>query len=138
MWDMQNIRDLILNRALRQAPDEHAIGDDSSGDIGEIYPPINSIEQANIVTSALSNNKGPFNFHYPILDIDYDAHLVPSSTEGHYHLYLNMPVPWRQYKKVLRAMKDAGLIQDGFYRAAIKRGFTSARLPWIKKEEKVF
>lgn len=128
-WDMQNIRELILDRKLRKAPDEYAIGDDSNSDIGEIYPPTNSIEQANIVTSDIG-----WGFHYPVLDIDYETFLVPSSTSGHYHLYLNQSVSWRKYKRVLRAMKNAGLIQNGFYRAAVKRGYTSARLPWIKKE----
>lgn len=131
-WDMHNIYDLIGIRGLRKAPDQNAIGDDSDADIGEIYPATRSIEQANIVTSDIGHN-----FHYPVLDIDFEAFLVPSSTEGHYHLYLNKMVPWRKYKRVLKAMKEAGLIEDGFYRAAIKRGYTSTRLPWIKKETPV-
>ena len=35
--------------------------------------------------------------HMPVLDFDVEAHLVPSSTPGHSHLYINHAVPWEKY-----------------------------------------
>ena len=82
----------------------------------------------NLVSSRVS--KG---IHLPALDIDYGARLIPSSTKGHWHLYLDRPVTWRKYKKVLKAMAAADLIQPGFYKAAKKRKQTYLRKPGVMK-----
>lgn len=75
------------------------------------------------------------NYHMPVLDIDYKATLVESSTPGHYHLYLNHWVKWEDYKKLLKAMERCGLLQPGFVNNSIKRGASFARLPGVKKGE---
>jgi len=72
--------------------------------------------------------------HKPILDIDFPAKLVPSSTEGHFHLYLDKELSWEQYEKLLRALADAGIIEQGYANASIERRYSAARLPWVKKE----
>lgn len=89
------------------------------------------IEEANLITSEVEDFFGKY--HRPILDIDFEAALVPSSTPGHYHLYLDRLVPDKAYLAFLKAAAEAGIIQHGFYDGAVKRGATSARLPWIKK-----
>lgn len=75
------------------------------------------------------------NFHKIILDIDHQAWLFPSSQEGHYHLYVDHSVTTRSYMMFLKAAANIGLIEMGYYQAAKRRGYTSLRLPWIKKEQ---
>lgn len=72
-------------------------------------------------------------YHLPVFDFDFECALVPSSTKGHYHLYLEKPVPWRHYRRLLKSMEKAGLLQKGWVKASLKRKFTSVRPPWVKK-----
>lgn len=76
-----------------------------------------------------------YNIHRPILDIDFGAALIPSSTEGHFHLYLDKPMTWKNYKRLLNVMAEVGVIEPGYAQASIERGYSSTRLPWVKKEE---
>jgi hypothetical protein len=39
------------------------------------------------------------------------AKLVPSSTEGHFHLYLETEMDWPDYLRLMRAMVEAGLLE---------------------------
>lgn len=71
---------------------------------------VNRKEDGNLISSFCENGQ-----HMPVIDIDYSADLVPSKTEGHFHLFLNKPVPWNKYLKVLEALADAGLIEHKFY-----------------------
>ena len=92
------------------------------------------IDTANMITSKVEDGGWtPGNYHRPILDIDFEAELVPSSTPGHSHLYLNTLVPENEYMVFLKAAMEAGIIQKGFYDGAVRRGATSVRLPWVKK-----
>jgi hypothetical protein len=73
--------------------------------------------------------------HTLMLDLDYQVTLVQSTTAGHHHLYADVPMTWKQYKGVLKAMAAAGLIEQGYYRAALRQGFTALRPPWVEKPE---
>jgi hypothetical protein len=86
-------------------------------------------QESQIISSEIGNGK-----HAPTLDIDYSAKLVPSSTEGHFHLYLDKEISWKDYKRVLKAMAKAGLIEEGYATISIKRKGTHLRLPWEKKK----
>lgn len=86
---------------------------------------------ANVVTSKIDNESLT---HLPVFDIDYPAYILGSSTEGHYHLYLNKPLSWRQYARLLKVMGEVGLIEKGFADLSIERGHGTLRLPWVKKE----
>jgi len=87
-----------------------------------------SEDDANLIGSLVADDT-----HAPVLDIDYEARLVPSSTEGHYHLYLDREVPWEKYVAVLEVLADAGIIQKGFARASIARKQTFVRKPGVTK-----
>ena len=73
-------------------------------------------------------------YHRPILDIDFPAMLIPSSTEGHFHLYLDRPIKWGVYKKLLLALSEAGIIEEGYAKASIARQASYLRLPGIPKD----
>lgn len=73
--------------------------------------------------------------HAPVLDIDFHAELIPSSTPDHYHLYLDKIMTWRQYKRLIKALAKAGIIEKGYADASIRRRHTAVRVPWLRKED---
>jgi len=85
-------------------------------------------QDANLISSKCCNGQ-----HAPAIDIDFPARLVPSSTEGHYHLYFDIQMPWWKYKRLLRALKNAGIVEKGFYKIAKRRKQTHLRLPHVRK-----
>lgn len=85
----------------------------------------------NVVTSSL----GIADKHAPVLDLDIPHELVPSATPGHSHLYLDVSMTWEQYKKLLKVLAEVGIIEHGYYRASVAKGFSAARLPWCPKVE---
>lgn len=91
----------------------------------------NVLEEANIVSSKVLES----DYHAPVLDIDIPATLVPSSTPGHSHLYLDVECSWERYKELLTALAQCNIIEPGYANASFGRGFTAVRLPWIKKGE---
>mgnify|MGYP006949394450 CR=1 FL=1 len=108
-------------------------GDSSEdGPIEEKRPEVAVIEDADIVTSEMTNRPG---YHRPVLDIDMPVKVVPSSTSGHFHLFIDKELSWKRYRKLLKALVAAGIIEWGYLGASEERGFTGVRLPWKKKEQ---
>lgn len=91
------------------------------------------IQDAEIVLS-LDKETG---LHRPVLDIDFPLHTVPSSTPGHFHLYLDKPLSWPKYRRLLNALAEAGIIEQGYANVSRARCYTSVRLPWVKKKPKI-
>ena len=97
---------------------------------------VNDIAKANLISSIDPGTQpGDPATHRPVLDLDFPAALVPSSTPGHFHLYLDVEISDDDYWRMLYALADAGVLEHGYVRACQSRGFTSVRLPWIKKAE---
>lgn len=72
--------------------------------------------------------------HRPAIDIDVPARLIPSSTPGHHHLYLDVDCTWEQYEALLKALNACGIVETGYVLAALERKATFVRLPWVKKK----
>jgi len=89
---------------------------------------------AEMVSSAVIENGQYTGKHTVMLDLDFPATLVQSTTTGHHHLYIDHLMPWHQYRKLLKALADVDLIEQGYYRAAIRQSATMLRPPWVKKE----
>lgn len=87
------------------------------------------LKDAEVISSEIGGKA-----HSQVLDIDIPAALVPSSTPGHFHLFLEVPMSWRQYKRMLKAMAKAGVLEEGYVKASIRRKHTAVRVPWLKKE----
>lgn len=87
-------------------------------------------DKANLVTSRVAGDT-----HIPLIDVDMDAALLPSSTPGHHHLYINKPMSYENYMKLLRVMAEVGIVQNGVLKAAEQQGYTSLRMPHIKKHD---
>ena len=84
---------------------------------------------ANLVSSRTTSGK-----HKPILDLDFPLRLEPSTTEGHYHLYLDGPeISWWRYAALLTGLYLAGVIEMGFFVWSLRRKGTWVRKPGVKK-----
>jgi len=107
------------------------------GDYGpaeERLPVPDTDPEANLVSSELQEMPG---FHAPALDLDLPARLVPSSTPGHFHLYVDVPLTWRKYRRLLRALVRAGLVERGYYNISKLRRATFLRTKPDKHTEDV-
>lgn len=110
------------------------IGPDASSSDGEFAPDRWPVDAPSEKFNAFSSEiVGSSDLHAPVLDIDFEARLVPSSTPGHYHLYLDKAVEWDAYERFLRAAADAGILQEGYVNASIERRATFVRKPGVKK-----
>jgi len=97
--------------------------------------------EANLVTSRALDQEaggpGPTwgrQVHRPLLDIDFEAALIPSSTPGHYHLYLDKPMSRQEYVELLKTLQRVGILQRGFVDSAIGSELgTTLRVPWAEK-----
>jgi len=74
------------------------------------------------------------NGHLPVIDLDLPAHLEPSTKPDHYHLYINKVVAWDKYVKLLEALHECGLINEGFKEMSIRRGQSYVRRPGVYKQ----
>jgi len=88
------------------------------------------LPEANILTSEAQGRPG---IHKFMIDIDLPLVAIPSSQPGHWHLYIDVDIEWERYVALLRALALAGVIEVGYARASIKRGYTSLRPPWLPK-----
>lgn len=90
--------------------------------------------EANVVSSEL---KGSLTRHVVALDLDIPAYLVPSSTGGHSHLYIDVPggIPWEDYRPLLEQLAKCKVIEPGYADVSIKRGHSDLRLPWVSKAD---
>lgn len=73
--------------------------------------------------------------HAPTLDIDFPCELIESSTEGHFHLYIDVPMSWGEYEMLLAVLQKVGICQAGFVQLSLARGASFVRKPGVKKGE---
>ena len=71
--------------------------------------------------------------HRPLIDIDFEAALIPSSTKGRYHLYLDKAMPEDKYLEFLEELTRFGIIAEGNLNQMKRDGATFLRFPWVKK-----
>lgn len=93
-----------------------------------------TIDDADVISSELADPSPlGLDWHTIVLDVDVPARLVPSSTPGHSHLFIDVRVGWPRLRGLLHALADAGVIERGYADASIERGHTAVRLPWKRK-----
>lgn len=97
--------------------------------------PVTELDRANAVTSAVDYTQRKM--HRPVLDLDVPAKLIPSTTEGHHHLLIDVPMSWEQYQKLMTVLAEVGIVEPGYTQASVARGYSAVRLPWVKKDAKV-
>ena len=111
-------------------------GSDLSEDTERVV--VDSLREANLLSSALVGLDGkPTGYHTLAIDVDLPVRVRPTDTPGHYHLFIDAPMPWETYSKLLDVLVEAGIVEDGFAGASQSRGATHLRLPWIHKNSAI-
>jgi hypothetical protein len=89
---------------------------------------VEHLHEANIIASRLRCG-----CHFPLLDLDFPAELLPSSNPDHYHLYLYKKLTPRQMKKLVKTLYKVGIIQRGNYLRFKLHGALFLRKPGVQK-----
>jgi hypothetical protein len=84
-------------------------------------------------THNLVSSLRPDGRHMPAIDLDIPHHYVPSSTEGHGHLYIDVPMTWAQYEALLALLYSLEIVEEGFYRLSVSRKASFLRKPGLFK-----
>lgn len=105
------------------------------GDGGEFQE--TSIDVANLVTSRISAfDQRIFgeHAHRLVVDLDVPAYLVPSSTPGHSHLFVDLVI-WddETYFNLLDQLAAVGIVETNYANVSRAKGYSAVRLPWVKK-----
>jgi hypothetical protein len=86
-------------------------------------------DEANLVSSISEDGR-----QLPILDLDF-AHVVrSSSTTGHNHLYIDVPMSRFRWTVLMLALYYAGVVELGFVVWSLRRGGNFVRLPGTAKK----
>jgi hypothetical protein len=88
-----------------------------------------SPDEANLVSSHLEGS----NLHAPIIDIDFPHRYVPSTTEDHAHLYLDVPIPRWRLAVLLVGLRVGRVTEVGFTWWSLRRGGTFVRPRGVSK-----
>lgn len=123
-----------MSRHLYHANDLGGNSKSSDQPTSERRVQVSTIEEANLISSEIStarDESGVALVHAPTLDIDHACELRPSETPGHYHLLIDVPMPWPSYVKLLNVLAEVGIIEPGYASASIERGATFVAIkPW--------
>lgn len=76
---------------------------------------------------------GHYMAHKPVLDLDMDVMVLPSSTPGHHHLYIDKALPWNEYSLLMNVLAHVGILQHGYVAASHHRAESFLRTPWTRK-----
>lgn len=123
------IKQMIADRLLRRTVEP--IKNDSEADDGYIDY---QLYEATHDTATLVSSQTENGLHMPVIDIDRECMLVPSSKPGHFHLYINVAMTKDEYMELLEVMTKVGIVQRGFWLYARKRGAGFVRYPGVTKE----
>lgn len=113
---------LLLDR--KAAPSKVEAFMDALGAAGIIRPSSASLENA-------SSKAGPIPF--PPLELTAPAKLLPSSTPGHYHLYVAKELDWKAYRVLLDKAMFADVISGKYYSMSLKAKMTMLLKPGLTK-----
>lgn len=86
-------------------------------------------QDANLISSLCEDGS-----HMPVIDIDrIPIFIIPSSTPGNSHLYIDKPLTWEAYEALLDGFATAGIIEQGYLKASVSRRATFVRKPGVVK-----
>jgi hypothetical protein len=108
-----------------QVNDPNAPDSSEAGAPDETRRQVATEEEANLVGSWV----GSLDYHLPVLDIDrVPIRLVPSSTPGNFHLYIDQPVTWDEFSNLLDALAACRIVEAGYVAACKARKQAFVRL----------
>lgn len=94
-------------------------------------------DECNVITSELAQEGLWGAQHRVLLDLDIAAELIPSSTPGHSHLYIDVRAQWEAVENLLDALVACGVIEEGYANASKLRKHTALRMPGVVKSDGV-
>lgn len=83
---------------------------------------------ANLISSKKANGK-----HVLFLDLDQNNKVVPSSTHGHTHIYVDTDLDLAALKEIVDVLAKHGIVQEGIKRQLDEYGFLTLRPPGVVK-----
>lgn len=110
--------------------------DETNYDASRVLPSAMWLHGADLISSEIRTELGADIYHKVLIDLDVPAMLVPSSTEGHSHLYIDVKAPWPKIEALLHALVDVGAVEPGYMNASVERQGTRLRVPWLNKAGK--
>lgn len=102
---------------LKYDPDKDRVADDGP--------------EHNLVSSHIPGTRK----HAPIIDLDFRHRYVPSSQEGHAHLYLDVPISRFRWTLLMIGLYAGGVVEQGFFWWSLRRGGNYVRREGLKKTE---
>lgn len=128
------LHDSILHR--RVAKTRFGQGHSGDGSNFNRADPNVPMSEANLVTSIWDGSESDdptTTTHMPVFDFDLPIAVWPSSTPDHYHLFINKEISWTDYEKLLKVMKEVGLLDANWVDYTLQRRYGNLRLPNIRK-----
>lgn len=110
-------------------------GEDSKVGTGAGDRIISDAGLANCIASVVRTESSGELVHKPAIDIDIPCWLVPSSTPGHYHLYIDIELTTPEYRRLINTLNEVGIVQQGIVNQITRWDRTFLRLPGVKKIE---
>ena len=86
------------------------------------------LTQANLVSSITDDGK-----QMPIIDMDFPHRIIASSTPGHSHLYIDIPMSNWKWFWLMWGLYQAGVIEMGFFVWSIRRRGNFVRTAYTRK-----
>jgi len=87
--------------------------------------------EANLVGSLCEDG-----YHRPALDIDLPCELVKSSTKDHFHLYIDKPLTFNAYRRLIAALVEAEIMDKAHLEHLDRNGSSLLRKPGVKKKKR--
>lgn len=84
--------------------------------------------EPNLISSLTHDGK-----QMPIIDMDFPHHYEASTSDGHSHLYVDIPMSRWRWFVLMCALRYTGVIELGFFVWSLRRGANFVRLPGVKK-----
>lgn len=86
-------------------------------------------QDANLISSKTTDGR-----QMPIIDLDFNFHIVPSSTPGHVHLFIDHPMSKFRWAALMLALWFSGSVEMGYAVWSLRRGGNFVRMPEIEKQ----
>lgn len=100
-------------------------------DVRDLFQ-VETEEEANLIGSKFVS--GRHELHKVFIDLDVEHYYVPSSTEGHGHLYINVDLTREELGTLMGTLCKFGIVGDGWRYQIQARGENTFRLPGNKKK----
>lgn len=84
----------------------------------------------NLISSMTTDGK-----QMPIIDMDFPHRIVESTTPGHTHIFIDVPMSKWRWFWLMCALRYAGVIELGFFVWSIRRGGNFVRIPGTTKTD---